>query len=92
MVGVDGAPEGTAQITVGGEAHTAGIRNGAAIFRSREWPFDMKGRFSITITDPESVARTYYRTLIEAGTVHGYFQHQFIIVDTDFDGIEDQLE
>ncbi len=92
MVGVDGVPEGTAQITIGGEAHTTSISNGAAILRSREWPFDMKGRFSITITDPESVARTYYRTLIEAGTVHGYFQHQFIIVDTDFDGIEDQFE
>ena len=25
-----------------------------------------------------------FRTLIEAGTVHDYFQNQFIIVDTDF--------
>ena len=92
MIGVDGVPEGTAQITIDDETHTIGFRNGAAIFRSREWPFDMKGSFSITITDPESVSRTYYRTLVEAGTVHDYFQHQFIIVDTDFDGIEDQFE
>ena len=92
MIGVDGVPEGTAQITIDDESHTIGFRNGAAVFRSREWPFDMKGSFSITITDPESVSRTYYRTLIEAGTVHDYFQHQFIIVDTDFDGIEDQFE
>ncbi len=92
MIGVDGVPEGTAQITVDGEAHTASISNGAAIFRSREWPFDMQGRLPITITDPDSVSSTYHRTLIEAGTVHDYFQHQFIIVDTDFDGIEDQFE
>ena len=92
MIGVDGVPEGTAQITIDGEAHTVGFRNGAAVFRSREWPFDMEGRFSITVTNPDSVSRSYYRTLIEAGTVHDYFQHQFIIVDTDFDGIEDQFE
>ena len=92
MIGVDGVPEGTAQITIDGKAHTVGFRNGAAVFRSREWPFDMEGRFSITITNPDSVSRSYYRTLIEAGTVHDYFQHQFIIVDTDFDGIEDQFE
>ena len=92
MVGVDGVPEGTADITLEGEVHTASIRNGAAVFRSREWPFDMTGRFPITITGPDSVSRTYYRTLVEAGTFHDYFQHQFIIVDVDFDGVEDQFE
>ena len=49
--------------------HTAPIENGVAIFRSTEWPFDMQGRFPITITNAESVSRSYYRTLIEAGTV-----------------------
>ena len=33
-----------------------------------------------------------YRTLIEAGTLHDFFQHQFIIVDADFNGVEDQFE
>ena len=67
MIGVDGVPEGTAQITIDGEVHTVGFGNGAAVFRSREWPFDMKGRFSITVTDPESVSRTYDRTLVTRG-------------------------
>ena len=51
-----------------------------------------KGRFPITITNAESVSQSYYRTLLEAGTLRGYFQHQFIIVDTDFNGVEDQFE
>ena len=51
-----------------------------------------KGRYTITITNAESVSQSYYRTLLEAGTLRGYFQHQFIIVDTDFDGVEDQFE
>ena len=92
MSGVDGVPEGTAEITIDGEAHTAPIGNGVAVFRSTEWRFDMQGRFPITITDAKSVSRSYYRILIEAGTVHDYFQHQFIIVDTNFDGIEDQFQ
>ena len=92
MIGVDGVPEGEAEIVIDGETHTAPIENGAAVFRSREWPFDMQGRFPITITNAESVSHSYYRTLLEAGTLHGYFQHQFIIVDTDFNGVEDQFE
>ncbi len=92
MVGVDGVPEGTAQIVIGGEAYTAPISNGVAVFRSREWPFDMQGKFPITVTNPESVSHSYYRTLIEAGTLHDFYQHQFIIVDADFNGVEDQFE
>ena len=92
MIGVDGVPEGTAEIVIEGSAHAAPIAKGVAIFRSTEWPFDMQGRFPITITNPESVSRTYYRTLIEAGSLHNFFQYQFIIVDTDFDGVEDQFE
>ena len=92
MIGVDGVPEGMAEIVIDGETHSAPIENGAAVFRSREWPFDMQGRFPITITNAESVSQSYYRTLLEAGTLRGYFQHQFIIVDTDFNGVEDQFE
>lgn len=92
MIGVDGVPEGNARIRVFGEDHTAPIRNGVAVFRSRVWPFDMQGRFPITITNDKSKSRDYYRTIIEAATLRSYFQHQFIIVDTDFDGIEDRFE
>ncbi|MCY4528823.1 MAG: hypothetical protein OXD46_07350 [Chloroflexi bacterium] len=92
MIGIDGVAEGRAEITIGGKAHTAPISNGVAVFRSSKWRFDMQGRLPITITNDESVSRSYYRTLIEAGTIHDYYQHQFIIVDTDFDGIEDQFE
>ena len=91
MIGVDGAPEGTALIEILGEEHTAPISNGAAIFSSTKWPFDIQGRFPITITNAEGESRDYYRTLIEAGTSHGFFQHQFIIVDSDFNGVEDQF-
>ena len=92
MIGVDGVPEGAAEIDILGERHTVPISDGVAIFKSAEWPFDMQGRFTVTVTNANGESRTYYRTLIEAGTRDGYFQHQFIIVDTDFDGVEDQFD
>lgn len=92
MIGVDGVPEGTAHIEILGQGYTSPINNGVAVFRSQEWPFDMQGRFPITITNPESVSRDYYRTIVESGTIHNYFQQQYIIVDTNFNGIEDQFE
>ena len=92
MIGVDGVPEGAAEIEILDGTHTTPISNGVAIFRSDQWPFDMQGRFPITITNANGESRTYYRTLIEAGTRDGFFQHQFIIIDTDFDGVEDQFD
>ena len=92
LIGVDGVPEGTAEILIDDLAYTTAIDNGVAVFRSSKWPIDLQGKFPITITNAESESRNYFRTLIEAGTVHDYFQHQFIIVDTDFNGIEDQFE
>ena len=92
MIGVDGVPEGTAHIEILDQGYTSPINNGVAVFRSQEWPFDMQGRFPITITNPESVSRDYYRTIVESGTIHNYFQQQYIIVDTNFNGIEDQFE
>ena len=92
FIGVDGVPEGTAEIVVGDKSYISPIMNGAAVFRSREWPFDLQGEFPITIMDTASTSKTYYRTLIEAATIHDYFQHQFIIVDKDFNGVEDQFE
>lgn len=92
MIGVDGVQEGTAEITIDDVEYIAQIKNGLAIFKSRKWPIDLQGKLPITITNKKSESRNYFRTLIEAGTVHDYFQHQFIIVDTDFNGVEDQFE
>ena len=92
MVGVDGVSSGNVAITLDGVQHTRPVTNGAAVFRSRTWAFDMEGRFPIVVTNSNGLSNTYYRTLIEAGTIHNYFQHQFIIVDRDFDGIEDAVD
>lgn len=65
---------------------------GAARFSSKEWPFDLQGEIPITINSTGASTRSFYRTILEAGTNHNYYQHQFIIVDKDCNGIEDQFE
>lgn len=92
MIGVDGVADGSVTVKIDDVDYMEPILNGAAMFRSTDWAFDMEGKFSITITDDNSNSNTYYRTILEAGTFHGYFQHQFIIIDKDFNGVEDIYE
>jgi len=89
MMGIDGVVDGFVTLLVDSIEYTEPIINGAAIFRSQAWPFDLEGKVNITITDAEQNQHTYYRTLLEAGTLHSYFQTQFIIIDKNFDGVED---
>lgn len=92
MIGVDGVPEGTAEIIIDDTPYVSPITNGAAIFKSNEWPFDLQGEIPIAITNTALKCHTYYRILTEAATFHDYFQHQFIIIDKDFNGVEDQFK
>jgi hypothetical protein len=52
----------------------------------------MQDKFPLTITNNEGVSKEYYRTIIESGTFHNYYQQQFIIVDKNFNGVEDEFE
>jgi hypothetical protein len=92
MIGIDGVAEGRAQMTLDGKPYVAPIKNGVALFRSSEWKFDIQGVLPITITNTKSVSKTYERVLLESGTEENYFQQQFIIVDTNFNGVEDMFE
>ncbi len=92
MIGIDGVTEGLAKIRIGGKEYSSEINNGVAIFKSTDWKYDIQGKFLITITNNKSISRNYYRTIIESGTFHGYYQQQFIIIDKDFDGNEDMFK
>ncbi len=92
MIGVDGVSKGSVSIVVDGITYNEPIVNGAAVFRSDIWPSDLEGKISITIYNGNSKSHTYYRTILEAATYWNYYQYQFIIIDKDFNGIEDQFE
>lgn len=92
MVGIEGDQMLSATIEVNGIQYTESINNGVALFRSNSWPFDLEGSLPITIENIYGQKRTYYRTIIEAGSIHGYFQYQYVIVDKNFNGVEDLYE
>ncbi len=92
MVGIDGVTDGLVSLLIDSQEYNEPIVNGVAVFRSLIWPFDLEGKVSITITDNQQNQHTYMRTLLEAGTYHSYFQTQFLIIDKNFDGVEDIFE
>jgi len=92
MVGVDGWRPASVRIVMEGQTYTAPVTNGVALFRSTVWPLDLEEIIDITVVDASGAQQTYKRALLEAGTYWEYFQHQFIISDRDFDGVEDMYE
>jgi len=92
MIGVDGVASGNIQITINNKEYRQPIISGAAVFRSTEWPFDMEGEFPIIVSSDGGESHTYYRTILEAGTYWSFFQYQFIIIDKDFNGVEDPVQ
>jgi hypothetical protein len=90
MIGIAGVENGAVKIELNGVSYSASLSNGLAIFRSNAWPFDLKGQFKIIVTDSSTgTSHDYYRTIVEAATPDGYFQQQCLIIDSDFDGIEE---
>ncbi|MDE2863386.1 MAG: hypothetical protein OXP37_05310 [Chloroflexota bacterium] len=91
MIGNDGVTDGAAKVVVDGNGHTAPVSNGVAVIRSSGWGLDLQGRIPITVTNAESASHIHFQTLVAGRTRSDYLQHQFIVVDSDFDGVEGQF-
>jgi hypothetical protein len=90
ITGVVGVENGTITIEINGESHTETIYKGIAVFRSDTWPFDMEGSFNIiVIGSATGTTHQYFRTIVQAATSDHYFQQQYLIIDRDFNGVED---
>lgn len=93
LVGIDGINTGSVTIEgIGNQLYISSLQNGAAVITSSEWPENLQGEISITVENDAGRQHSYKRTILEAGTLHEYYQHQFIIIDVDFNGVEDAFE
>ena len=63
--------------------------NGCAIFRSTEIPMNFEGHININVTSVDGRVNVYKRVLLDGGSGDDYRQQQILIIDQDFDGIED---
>lgn len=92
LIGIDGVSNGLCELEIGDEVATAPVDRGVAVFRSTNWPFDLQTEITITVSKDNGESHSYRRTLIESASIHKYYQQQLLIVDQDFDGIEDQFD
>ena len=64
------------------------IVNGCAILRTKELPLNTFGVMKIHVSSNDKT-QTYERALVHAGDNIGFLHQQYVIIDTDFDGVED---
>jgi hypothetical protein len=88
FVGIDSQAAESVSVQLSGKTYTANVENGCAIFRSMGIPHNTEGKLIIRVTGGDKV-NVYERVLVNSGTPDGLRQHQFLVIDKDFDGIED---
>jgi len=89
FIGVDSQSAKDVSIRFADGIESLEFVNGCAIFRSTELPMNIEGAININVTGNDGRVNVYRRTLINGGSNDDYRQQQFLIIDQDFDGIED---
>ena len=88
MIGVDSMF--TEKINVTGENFSLDLEviNGCGILKTSDIPLNKEMMLTITISSHDE-QHTYKRALVHAGNSWGQYRQQLLIIDRDFDGIED---
>ena len=65
------------------------VVNGCAVLKTSLFPHNARGILSIKAHSENGESQTYQRALVNAGSYDGMRHQQFLIIDRDFDGVED---
>jgi hypothetical protein len=90
-VGLDMPNVESIKISLGDSVYKTDVTNGLAIFRFDDVGIDHTGMVSISVTANGKV-NTYKRAVSHFGLGSGERLNQFLIVDTDFDNVEDAFD
>jgi len=91
-IGFDGAPAGsTVTIETAGVTLTQQIQGDAVQFGTTDIPYDYRGKMKITVVSPDGLVNTYWRTVLHSEIVY-HMNKVFVIVDKDWNGVEDEVE
>jgi hypothetical protein len=77
------------EITFGEHFFDLPIVNGCAVLKTSAFPLNSRGILTIKAHSQNGESHTYQRALVNAGSYDGLRHHQFLIIDQDFDGLED---
>lgn len=88
-VGIDSQTAQSAELQIGNVKITSNIINGTALFRTKSFGRNASGEFTVRVSNSNS-SHVYVRNLIAHGETYSYDRMQkFLIIDKDFDGVED---
>ena len=91
QVGLDIPNVKEVQISLNAETYKTNVVNGVAIFRFDDIGIDFTGMSEIMV-NANGKTNTYKRAVSHFGLGSGERLNQFLIVDSDFDGIEDAFD
>jgi hypothetical protein len=91
------------KIVIDGTEYVANFKNNCAFFVLKNLPNDYEGMFEIKVQGPNvpqnfsgspdnSVTQIYKRTLVSGGSADAKRHHCFLLIDEDYDGIEDEFD
>ena len=88
FVGIDSKFAENITVSVKGKSYDLPLVNGCAILQTSALAPNAEGAILITVNSFEK-SNSYQRSLINAGSYDGRRHQQLLIIDRDFDGIED---
>lgn len=90
-VGVDVPTAKQVQLHINDTYYESELTNGLAVFRFNDIGIDYSGPIEIFVSDGQT-EKTYKRAVSHFGTRSGQRLNEFLIVDRDFDNIEDAFD
>lgn len=91
QVGIDAPTAKQVEMKINGATYESNYTNGLALFRFADVGIDHTGPIEIIVSNDDKT-QTYKRVVSHFGTSSGYRMNEFLIVDRDFDGVEDAFD
>ena len=91
LIGVDSKFAEKIRVDVADLSFELNVINGCAVLRTDEIPFNLETVLELRVSSKEET-HLYKRSLVHAGNSWGMYRQNFLIIDRDFDGVEDLYE
>ena len=95
-IGIDSKIAKNAELQIGHTLIKSEIVNGSALFKTKTWGKNARGEMSIKVfsegSDGPKTSNIYKRYLLPHGEIWYRRMQKFLIIDKDFDGIEDMYD
>ena len=89
FIGIDSMFPSRVEVTFDEHLFDLAVENGCAVLKTSLFPLNSEGILTIKAHSQNGESHLYQRALVNAGSYDGMRHQQFLIIDRDFDGLED---